>query len=453
MSTPLETRRSLSDDEATGDAERRQGLAMDNNGCHSNSGTNIANGTIPHNDERDLTGPSVSEQQTGLHDEVERLRLEVEHLLDGQKALQRTPQSNDAKVAEEVEKHEGDDSSTRNPAGRRGVLSRRPVRIVLALVVAALLCVGGTRFWNYLQSYQWTDDAEIDGHLDPISTRINDTVVRVYVENTYRVKAGQPLVDLDPRDFQVALENAEANLTQAQQGVKATQQNYELAVANLNAAIATNFKAQLDVKRFGELFQQEVISQETDDEIVMTGKVDAAAVNSDRAEIGATAQMVGQAQAAVQAAQASLDQARLNLSYTHIVAPATGVVGDKTVQVGQRVQPGEQLLSVVPLNDIWITADFRETQLRKMHRGEPVTVHVDTTGRDYKGYVEGLPGATGELDSLLPPENATGNYVKVVQRLPVRIRLYPGEDPDHRLRPGMSVEPTVWVTGQPRTLW
>src|ERR1700691_1130940 len=453
MSTALETRRSLSDDEATGDAERRQGVAMDNNGCHSNSGTNVANGTIPHNDERDLTWPSVSEQQTGLHDEVERLRLEVEHLLDQQKALQRTPQPEDTKVAEKVEDHEGDDSSKRDPAGRRGALSRRPVRLVLVLVAAALLCVGGLRFWNYLQSYEWTDDAEIDGHLDPISTRINETVIRVYVENTYRVKAGQPLVDLDPRDWEVALENAEANLAQAKQGVKAAQQNYELAVANLNAAIATNFKAQLDVKRYGELFQQQVISQETDDEIVMTGKVDAAAVNSDRAEIGATAQMGGQAQAAVQAAQATLDQAKLNLSYTHIVAPATGVVGDKTVQVGQRVQPGEQLLSVVPLNDIWITADFRETQLREMHRGQPVTVHVDTTGRDYKGYVEGMPGATGEVESLLPPENATGNYVKVVQRLPVRIRLYSGEDAGHRLSPGMSVEPTVWVTGQPQTLW
>jgi membrane fusion protein (multidrug efflux system) len=194
-----------------------------------------------------------------------------------------------------------------------------------------------------------------------------------------------------------------------------------------------------------------VIPQETDDEIVMTGRVDAAAVNSDRAAVGAAAQMIGQAQAAVQAAQASLDQARLNLSYTHTVAPASGVVDNKTVQVGQRVQPGEQLLTVVPLNDIWVTADFRETQLRKMRRGEPVKVHVDTTGRDYKGYVEGLPGATGELDSLLPPENATGNYVKVVQRLPVRIRLYPGEDPDHRLRPGMSVEPTVWVNSEQGT--
>ncbi|MGB6565007.1 MAG: HlyD family secretion protein, partial [Candidatus Binataceae bacterium] len=340
----------------------------------------------------------------------------------------------------------------RDPADHRGVLHRRRVKLVLALVVAATLSVGGLRFWNYLQSYEWTDDAEIDGHLDPISTRIDDTVIRVYVENTYHVKAGQTLVDLDPRDYQVAVENAAANLAQAEQGVKAAQQNYELSVANLDAAIATNVKAQLDVKRYGELLEQAVIPRETNDEIVMTGRVDAAAVNSDRAAVGAAARMIGQAQAAMQATQASLDQSKLNLSYTHIVAPASGVVDNKTVQIGQRVQPGEQLLTLVPVNDIWITADFRETQLRKMRPGEPVKVHVDTTGRDYNGYVEGIPGATGELDSLLPPENATGNYVKVVQRLPVRIRLYPGEDPDHRLRPGMSVEPTVWVTGQPQTL-
>jgi membrane fusion protein (multidrug efflux system) len=410
-----------------------------------------ANGSPQNRDQTRLTQPSVLEAQNGLHEEVERLRLEVEHLRDEQKAFQRTPELNDLHDGDKVEVHRGDDSNADDPAARRGVPRRHPVKLVLALVVAATLSVGGLRFWNYLQSYEWTDDAEIDGHLDPISTRINDTVVRVHVENTYHIKAGQPLVDLDPRDYQVAVENAEANLAQAEQGVKAAQQNYQLAIANLDAGIATNVKAQLDVKRYSELLHQAVIPQETDDEIVMTGRVDAAAVNSDRAAVGAAAQMSGQAQAAVQAAQASLDQARLNLSYTHIVAPASGVVDNKTVQVGQRVQPGEQLLTVVPLNDIWVTADFRETQLRKMRRGEPVKVHVDTTGRDYKGYVEGLPGATGELDSLLPPENATGNYVKVVQRLPVRIRLYPGEDPDHRLRPGMSVEPTVWVNSEQGT--
>jgi membrane fusion protein (multidrug efflux system) len=394
---------------------------------------------------------SVQEEQTYVYDEIRRLRLELDQLRDRQTALQRTPHTDEADSGDEDKQTDRPDPRNRTVDDR--VHRRRPLRLILALVGAILLCVAGLRLRNYMQSYEWTDDAEIDGHLDPISTRINDTVVAVHVENTYHVKKGQPLVDLDPRDYQVAVEKAAANLAQAQQGVKAAQQNYDLSVANLAAAVATNAKAQLDVTRYRELVKAEVIARETYDEIIRIGKVDAAAVNSDRAAVAAAARMIGQAKAAVQAVQASLDQAKLNLSYTHIIAPATGVVGDKTVQVGQRVQPGEQLLTVVPLNDIWITADFRETQVRRMHRGEPVTVHVDMTGRDYKGYIEGLPGATGELYSLLPPENATGNYVKVVQRLPVRIRLYPGEDPDHRLRPGMSVEPTVWVYGGPRSLW
>jgi hypothetical protein len=212
-----------------------------------------ANGSPQNRDQTRLTQPSVLEAQNGLHEEVERLRLEVEHLRDEQKAFQRTPELNDLHDGDKVEVHRGDDSNADDPAARRGVPRRHPVKLVLALVVAATLSVGGLRFWNYLQSYEWTDDAEIDGHLDPISTRINDTVVRVHVENTYHIKAGQPLVDLDPRDYQVAVENAEANLAQAEQGVKAAQQNYQLAIANLDAAIATNVKAQLDVKRYSEV--------------------------------------------------------------------------------------------------------------------------------------------------------------------------------------------------------
>jgi membrane fusion protein (multidrug efflux system) len=249
--------------------------------------------------------------------------------------------------------------------------------------------MGALRFWRYIQSYESTDDAEIDGHLDPISTRIDGTVVRVYVEDTYQVKKGQALVDLDPRDYEVAVENAAAHLAQAQQGVKAAQQNYDLKVANLAATVATNTKAQVDVARYRELLNKQVIARETNDAIVMTGKVDAAAVNSDRAAVAVAAETIRQDEAAVQAAQASLDQAKLNLSYTHIVAPATGIVGDKTVQVGQRLQPGEQLLSIVPVNDIWITANFRETQLRRMHRGQPVTVHVDTTVETIKATSKG----------------------------------------------------------------
>jgi membrane fusion protein, multidrug efflux system len=135
----------------------------------------------------------------------------------------------------------------------------------------------------------------------------------------------------------------------------------------------------------------------------------------------------------------------LNLSYTKIYAPANGIVGKRAVQLGSRIQPGQTLMFVTETDQIWVTADFKETQLARMHRGEKVTIHVDTFGRDYRGYVENMPGASGDRFSLLPPENATGNYVKVVQRLPVRILFEPGEDPDHLLHPGMSVEPTVWL--------
>jgi membrane fusion protein, multidrug efflux system len=433
---------------------------MDENG-HPTDTEQVADGPLLHNGEAHRTGASIPEDQLGLHAEIGQLRIEVDRLRDQQQALQRTPPAKDTDTKEEQDKNanqekdkKSDDAQPKDPAGGVGsVVRRHPVLLILAVVGVALLCVVGLRFWNFVHSYESTDDAEIDGHLDPISTRIDGTVVRVYVENTYDVKEGQALVDLDPRDYQVAVENAAANLAQAEQGVKAAEQNYILGVANVAAAVATNVKAQVDVKRYGELLEQGVIAREANDEFVMTGKVDAAGVNSDRAAVAAAGKMIGQAEAAVQAAQASLDQAKLNLSYTHIIAPASGVVSAKTVEVGQRLQPAEQLLSIVPVNDIWITADFRETQLRRMRRGQPVTIHVDTTARDYKGYVEGMPGATGEVESLLPPENATGNYVKVVQRLPVRIRLYSGEDPDHRLSPGMSVESSVWVTGHPQTFW
>jgi len=148
-------------------------------------------------------------------------------------------------------------------------------------------------------------------------------------------------------------------------------------------------------------------------------------------------------EAAVNAAQAAVDQALLNLEYTRITAPMSGIIGKKTVEDGERVQPGQQLLAIVPLNDIWITANFKETQIRRMRRGQRATIYVDAIGRDYQGYVEGVGGASGEKYSLMPPENATGNYVKVVQRLPIRIRLREGQDADHRLRVGMSVEATV----------
>jgi hypothetical protein len=167
---------------------------MNNNGHERITDTEqLGNGRPVNHDDAHLTESSVSEQQDGVYEEVERLRLEVDHLRDQQQALQRTPESNDIDPRDEADDDDpGDGSNTNDPTDRRRVFHRRPVRLVQALVVAALLCVGGMRFWNYLQSYEWTDDAEIDGHLDPISTRINDTVVRVYVENTYHVKGRCP---------------------------------------------------------------------------------------------------------------------------------------------------------------------------------------------------------------------------------------------------------------------
>ena len=336
-------------------------------------------------------------------------------------------------------------SSGGSPSGGSRWYRRITKRVVL--LVLLVLAVGAVSpfAWNYLQSYESTDDAQIDGHIDPLSSRINGTVIRVHAENNDRVKAGELLVEIDPRDYQVAVENAAANLAMVEQVVKAAQQNYDLSVANLAAAAATNDKAQMDVRRYRELLDQGVIARETNDQIVMTGKVDAAAVNSDRAAVAAAARVIGQAEAAVQAAQASLDQARLNLSYTKIYAPANGIVGRRTVELGSRIEPGQTLMFVTETDEIWVTADFKETQLARMHRGERVSVHVDTFGRDYRGYVRNLPGASGDRFSLLPAENATGNYVKVVQRLPVRIEFDPGQDPEHLLHPGMSVEPKVWL--------
>jgi membrane fusion protein, multidrug efflux system len=336
-------------------------------------------------------------------------------------------------------------SSGGSPSGGSPWYGRITKRVLLLMLL--VLAVGAVFpfAWNYLQSYESTDDAQIDGHIDPLSSRINGTVIRVHAENNDRVKAGELLVEIDPRDYQVAVENAAANLAMVEQVVKAAQQNYDLSVANLAAAAATNDKAQMDVRRYRELLDQAVIARETNDQIVMTGKVDAAAVNSDRASVAAAARVIGQAEAAVQAAQASLDQARLNLSYTKIYAPANGIVGRRTVELGSRIEPGQTLMFVTETDEIWVTADFKETQLARMHRGERVSVHVDTFGRDYRGYVRNLPGASGDRFSLLPAENATGNYVKVVQRLPVRIEFDPGQDPEHLLHPGMSVEPKVWL--------
>jgi membrane fusion protein (multidrug efflux system) len=322
---------------------------------------------------------------------------------------------------------------------------RRISRGLIGAALALLLALVSPRLWNYLQSYESTDDAQIDGHIDPLSSRIDGTVIAVHVEDDDRVRKGQLLVEIDPRDDQVAVEQAKARLGLALAQVASAKQDYAAALANVREADAANFKAQRDAHRYGILLAQQVVPLEQYDQYTSVAHVDAAKVDSAQEGAGSALKAIAARQADADAARAALDQALLNLSYTKIYAPANGIVGKRSVQLGSRIQPGQTLMFVTETDDIWVTANFKETQLAHMHRGQPVTIHVDTFGRNYRGYVEHMPGASGDRFSLLPPENATGNYVKVVQRLPVRILFEPRQDPDHQLHPGMSVEPTVWL--------
>ena len=359
-----------------------------------------------------------------------------------------------------------------------------------------------------MTSYESTDDAEVDGHINSISARITGHVIKLNVQDNQYVQAGTVLVEIDPADYQVAYERAKADFDDAQAaaaaagvnvpitsvnttsqvsateadvassraGIAAARQQYEAAKAQLAQAVANDVKAQNDLGRYRQLVDKQEISQQQYDQAVAASRASAAAVDAARATADAAQQQVTQAQgklvqaeanlsnartaprqmeitrsraasalAEAQFKKAELDQAQLNLQYTKVIAPVTGVVSDRTVEVGQNVAPGQELMKVIPLNDVWITANFKETQLREMKVGQPVTIEVDASGRKYKGKVDSLAGASGARFSLLPPENATGNYVKVVQRIPVKIVLDPGENNDQSLRPGMSVEPKVWI--------
>ena len=316
-------------------------------------------------------------------------------------------------------------------------------RVPAVLFVAAAVAVAAFVGWNYLGSYESTDDAQIDGHIHPIASRIQGTVIKVFVDDTQTVHAGQTLIEIDPSDYRVALEKAQGDLAQADAQVEAAQRDYETAQAKIKAAQASNAKARADFQRYEPLFRQHAVSREQYEESIRAANVADAQVEADRASAAGAAKTIALREAAVKSAQAAVDQAQLNLSYTRINSPADGVVGKRSVEAGQRIEPGQELLSIVPLDDLWVTANFRETQLKRIRVGQRVTISVDALGRDYDGYVEGLAGASGDKYSIMPPENATGNYVKVVQRFPIRIRFARGQDPGHRLRPGMSVEPSV----------
>ena len=390
-----------------------------------------------------------------------------------------------------------------------GWVKEHPIATTAIVIGTILLIIAAVVLWIYLSSYEDTDDAFVDGHTDPISARINGFVTAVYVENTYRVKKGQLLLELDARDNQVAKEKAQAQLAQAladvqaqmpnvpitqvtqstqvatsdagvvsaQANVDASLERYRSTLSDLHQAEANEANAAREEERYRQLVAKEEVSEELYDQRLTAMRAQQALVQSRRESADAAAKAVTSAEASLkqaqdqakqasvnlpkqveiqhqtlavrqanaQAAQAALNQAELNLEYTRIYAPEDGIIGDKQVQLSDQVQAGQELFALTQTNDIWVTANFKETEIKQMHPGEDVTIYVDALKQKFDGFVEALPGASGAVYSLLPPENATGNYVKVVQRLPVRIRFKPNQPNEVRLAPGMSVEPKVWI--------
>jgi membrane fusion protein (multidrug efflux system) len=379
---------------------------------------------------------------------------------------------------------------------------------IFAIVGVLVVLVAAFFLWRYFASYESTDDAQIDGHLNSVSARVSGHVLKLLVDDNQFVHAGQPLVQIDPQDYQVELNrakadyadssaladaarvnvpitsvgtsstvsSAQADVENAQAGIAAAKQQYQAANAQLVQAEANNVRAQDDLIRYKQLVDKLEVSQQQYDQALAAAKASAASVDAAKASALAAEQLVHQAQARLLTAEANvrtaatapqqmavtraraqsadaeaeqkkaaLETAQLNLSYTLIVSPVDGVVTNRTVEVGQNVQVGQEMMRVINLDDIWVTANFKETQLKYMRVGQPVTINVDTNGKDYQGHVQSIAGASGAITSLLPPENATGNYVKVVQRIPVKITFDPGETKEHVLRPGMSVEPKVWL--------
>ena len=402
----------------------------------------------------------------------------------------------------EPPKTEGERSWVRRVSRRRSKSGR------LILIIAILAVLAGAFFlWRYFASYQSTDDAQVDVHLYPVSARVSGYVIKVNVNDNQFVEKGTVLVEIDPRDYEVAVEKARADLASAEAtarslnitvpvtsvstssqlsfsasdvegaraGVVAAEKQHAASHAQVEQAEANDVKAQDDLKRYKLLVDKQEISQQIYDQALAAARASTANVAAAHANQEAATQAIQQARsrlsqaesshrsaqtgpqqvastraralsavADVQQKRAALEQAELNLEYTKIVAPASGEV-NKSVVVGMNVQPGQQLLTVVPLDEVWITANFKETQLKAMRVGQRADVEVDSNGRTYKGHVDSIAGATGPVFSVLPPENATGNYVKIVQRIPVKIILDPGENRDRQLRPGMSVEPKVFL--------
>ncbi len=337
--------------------------------------------------------------------------------------------------------------------GKKPVNGKRKRTAIILVVLLLTAVFAGCILWVRAKTEITTDNAFVDGHVFSISSRVSGHVVRVFVSDNQHVRKGDVLVELDPADYRTRVKNASAQLDIAKNETSSEYAQIDAARAALNSDKARLEQAELDLERGKALYRKEVIPKEQLDRLETARKIAASklmetegSVRRAMAVLGLTGS--GSKEARISQRQAEFEQARLNLAYTKILAPADGYITRKSVEPGNNIQQGQALMALVSLGDAWLTANYKENQLAHVHPGQKVEFTVDTyPGRSFKGIVDSIMAGTGAAFSLLPPENATGNYVKVVQRIPVKIRIDKSSDPHHLLRVGMSVEPTI-LTGR-----
>ncbi len=399
------------------------------------------------------------------------------------------------------------ESTVSEPAQTEMTPPRSRARLVIAGIVALVLVGIGVGWYLYSLGYESTDDAQVDGHLNPIAARIDGTIKAVHVDDNQSVQAGALLIELDPNDDEVALQQAKAQYDEAmaqlgashpnlpitlnnnlndltsqraevvgsEASLAAAQRDLDSATAKLKESQAMDERDQADFARYKTLYDEQIASRADFEHYKATAAAESQTVLSNQAAVASAQKTVEQRmaqvaqqqsklkqtqstaplqvaireadikgqEANVEVAQAALEQRRLNVGYSQVVAPVSGVVAERSAEVGARISKGQQLLMIVQTGDLWVTANFKETQLARMRPGQHVRMYVDALHDNFDGTVESMPAVTGSRTSVLPPENATGNYVKVIQRLPVRIRFNAGQKDMDKLRPGMSVEPKV----------
>ncbi|GJH24996.1 HlyD family secretion protein [Caballeronia novacaledonica] len=336
----------------------------------------------------------------------------------------------------------------------QGKTSRKRVLIAIGIVAVVAGVAWGLRWWTVGRFVETTDDAYLKADSVTIAPKVSGYITEVLVEDNQSVTAGAPLARLDTRQYQASLDQAKATLDaraadiqRAEAELKQQHANAEQAKAQADVSRVSLAHADDDVTRYRPLVATGAETAErlaslvsTRDQARATLAANLAAARSATMQIGATEAQIAQARAQMEAAQAQLNQSKLDLDDTTLVSPVAGRVGDRTIRVGQYVQPGTRLMTVVPVQSLYLEANFKETQVGRMRIGQPATLHVDALkGTDLHGVVESFAPGTGAQFALLPPENATGNFTKIVQRVPVRIRVDTGPETRKVLLPGLSV--------------